>query len=346
MPYQNDLSTLADVVGPAYAAQQAGIQNDAANQQAQAEAAVAQNTIGAKSQQPTLANQLLGAQTYAEQGLGMQQQAKGLQDLYAAPSGAQAMVAGNQLKISQDQAEKLSTLGQMSGQLAGYMQQIPPAARPAAMQQFLQSQNVTDPGIVQAIGDGDPDKLNALSQHLFETSSQARQTILSEGIRGQTAENVAAQEVQGRQNVASTLAGSRVNVAGINAAVKQATAGLGALQQQLYAKVSNGTATPAERQALDSINQTQQLTRQGSPFQAAITGTAVAPNVPPVPNTSGQGNQPQQQPSQPVAVPDAPAAKQAAEQKWGAGSYDTSKYNYVMAVNPATGQMDLGRIPK
>jgi len=31
MPYQNDMSTLADVVSPAYAAQQMGIQNDTAN---------------------------------------------------------------------------------------------------------------------------------------------------------------------------------------------------------------------------------------------------------------------------------------------------------------------------
>jgi len=176
--------------------------------------------------------------------------------------------------------------------MAGYLDNVPGPARAAEMQRMLTSQGI-DPSQLGSLANGDPDQLRQFSQKMIQSSASYQQELMKQGQETERATGVANITASGRQQAAEISADARRAVADSQAQVKKATAGLGALQQQLYAKVANGTATPAERQALDSMNQVQQLTRQGQPFTSAITGTNVPSNVPGVPNTTPGG------PSQP-----------------------------------------------
>src|SRR5579859_6268292 len=115
MPYQNDMSSLADIVGPAYAAQQAGIQNDAANQIEAAKAQVAQGTVQPEIEKAGLANLFTQAQTAQQQAQTQGTTLGNIQKAGTLGSDIAATNVGNQLKISQDQVQKLNTLGQMAG---------------------------------------------------------------------------------------------------------------------------------------------------------------------------------------------------------------------------------------
>jgi hypothetical protein len=294
MAYVNDAQTLADVVSPIEAANQLQTQNAQANVEQQIKNQVAAGQAPADIAKPGLMNQLTQAQTTAEQGLGMQQQAKGLVDMFAAPSGAQATVAGNQAKMTADQASKLGSLGQISGQIAGYLDNVPAPARPAAMAQILQNQGV-DPGSVGPLASGDPDMLRKFSANAIQTS----QSYQVENLKSQTQQNVAQTEAGSREQVAQTLGQSRQAVAQTNAEVKRQLAPLQSIIGQLTAKAANGTATPQEQAILQWAQQSNQLIRSGDPFQAGITGTNVQSNVPNVPNVPGQQAPGQQPPAAP-----------------------------------------------
>lgn len=212
MPYTNDLATLSDVISPVDAAMEQGQQSGYQGLQSAVQNNIAQATMPQEIQKATLANQLLNAQGYAEQGLGMQNQAKGLADLYAAPSTAQATVAGNQAKLTSSHVEQIGQLGQIVGGLADQMQSVPGPARRAMMNQILDSFGVQDPSIRQIMASGDPDQLRQISQGLFQASNAARQTVLGEGIRQQTALGVAGIGANARQQVAETTAQGRIAV--------------------------------------------------------------------------------------------------------------------------------------
>lgn len=288
MPYQNDMSTLAQIVGPAYAAQQAGIANENENQLENAKAQVAQGTIQPDIQKAGLQNLFTQAQTG---NVNAETQSRQLANQFTQatqPAAIGANIAGSQAKMTADQSQKIGSLGQLAGQLAGYMDNVPPPARQAEMARILQQNNV-DPSQLGQLASGDPDALRQFSQKAIQASAGFQQEIFKQGAETERATQVAGITSSGRQQAAEIAADARRAVADTQASVRKATAGLGALQQQLYAKVANGTATPAERQALDSMNQVQQLTRGGQPFTASITGTQVNPNVPGVPNTTPGG---------------------------------------------------------
>src|SRR5712664_3268678 len=190
MPYQNDLSTLADVISPAYAAQQAGIQNDQANQEQAMKNQVYQQQMPALEKQPGLENVFKQAQTGLTQGQGMAAQATGLKDLATLPSGIQAGVAGNQAQLTADHAKQLGSLGQMAGQVAGIMDGVPQAARPAMMQQILKSNNI-DPQSMGPLLSGDPDMLRQVSQKMIGMSSDFQTKSMEANTRGAYEENVA-----------------------------------------------------------------------------------------------------------------------------------------------------------
>lgn len=294
MPYTNDMATLAQVVGPAYAAQQAGIENEAQNEQELAKGQVAQATVPQEIQKATLANQLLGAQGYAEQGLGMQNQAKGLADLYAAPSAAQAQVAGNQAKITSAHVGQLQQLGEIVGNLDQQMQGIPGPMRAAYMGRFLDSQNVTDPGIRQLAMNAASQEggLTQLSQGLFQASNNARQAVLQENIRGGYQLGVAQTNVAGREAVAEANAQARVNVANINAQIRQ--------QQQTFEQAAVAAQKRGDMQTYQQMSQlamqmrqaqaqlnSQLLFGQGLPNPAVGGGEPTAPGAPQQPAQGG-----------------------------------------------------------
>lgn len=322
MPYQNDLMSLADVVSPAYAAGHAMTQEDLANQQEQIKTQVARGQAPAEIARPGLQNLFTQAQTGAEQGIAQQQQAKGQEAQALLPGQIKTGQATSETQYGAQKLQQFQQMGMIANQAAGMMDNVPEAARPAAMAQLAQKYGI-DPKALGPLADGNPDNLRNFSQKLIQGSQDYQTKYMQE----QSATERTGIQSQGRVQAADIAAEARRQVAETQAAMRQAIAPLGALQQQIYAKVANGTATPAERQALDSMNQVQQLTRQGSPFQAGITGTNVQPNVPAVPNTTPQ----QQQPS--AGPTTGPATEQLAKQHWG--SYEPDKYDY--GINPNTG---------
>lgn len=245
MPYVNDMQTLADVVSPVDAANQAGIQNQYANQEEAAKAQVAQATVPAEIQKPYLANLFTGAQTAAEQGVAQQQQARGLVGMMSAPTEGQAAIMGNQLKMTQDQAAKMGTLGQMAGQVAAYMDQVPPAARPAAMQQIAQQNNL-DLRQFPGLESGDPDLLRNISQKMIQASSTYQTGLMQESVRGQTARDVAQIGSNARMQVAETTANSRIQVQNLKNQIDQQRQSVDQEIAMLSKKVAAGTASPGE----------------------------------------------------------------------------------------------------
>lgn len=317
MPYQNDMMSLADIVGPATAAGQAMTQDDLENQKNQIANQVAAGQAPAEIARPGLQNMFTQAQTGAEQGVAQQQQAKGSLDQALLPGGIKAGQAENETKYGAQKIQQFGQMGAIANQAAGLMDNVPPAARPAAMNQLAQKYGI-DPQALGPLANGDPDMLRNFGQKLIQSSSDYQTKLMEGQVRNQGASDVEAQRAQSAQGVAQTMAGSRLGVAQTNAAARMS--GVQNVIGQLTQKVAAGTATPEERQALDYANRTLQMQRSGNPFAAQLTGTDVQGNVPQVPG----GNTPQQ----PQVPNNAPAMQQAAHAIWP--NDDPSKYDYRM----------------
>jgi hypothetical protein len=277
MPYQNDMSTLADIVGPAYAAQQAGIQNDAANQEEQARAQVAQATVPALSQAPYLANMFTAAHTAGEQGVAQQQQAAGAVAQAGVPSAIAANQAGNQAKVTGAQAEKLNSFGQTVNQIASYMDNVPAPARPAMMQQILDQNGINDPAVRQAVSSGDPEMLRGIANNVFQTSQAARQTTLGENIKGGYQLGAASIEAGSREQVAREQADARRYVADQKAQVDRLKQTTDQALAQIVSRIGTPQEQPNDRAQAQFLQQHSEQLRQ---MQALTTQQLIGMPVP------------------------------------------------------------------
>lgn len=277
MPYVNDAATAADVISPAYAAGQIGIQNDLANQKEQMANDVYQQQMPALAQEPGLRNLFTQAQTGVQQGLGQQAQAKGIVDQALVPASIAAGKAGAELKMTQDQAQKLATFGQLAGQVAGLMDSVPPPARPAAMQRLLQ-QNGIDPQQLGPLANGDPDMLRQASQRMIQMGSDYQTSLMKENVRGQTARDVAETTSSGRLQQAIVTAQARESVANIQAKVKQQLASIEQGIQQLTSRIGTPQEQPGDRERLQFLSQQAITTRQfGAETTRALIGMGTYP---------------------------------------------------------------------
>ena len=305
MPYQNDMSTLADVVSPAYAAQQAGMQNDLANQEELAKAQVATSTVPAEIQKPYLGNLFTAAQTANEQGLAQQEQAKGAVAQAGVPSATEAEVAGNQTKVTSAHVDQLQQLGQIVGQLDTQMQGVQGPARAAMVGQFLDSNGVKDPGIRQLMLNAAQQEggLTQVSQSLFNASDKARQTVLGENIRGGYQLGTAQICAQGRLASAEATAQARVQVANITAQMRQQmqTFEQAAVQAQ---KQGNPQLAQQYTQAALQLRQAQANLNSQLLFGQQLNNP-MAGNTPEVPQGGGNAPAASQGGNQPPAVEDA-----------------------------------------
>jgi hypothetical protein len=303
MPYINDASTAADVISPAYAAQQIGMQNDIANQKEQMANQVYQQTMPALEQEPGLKNLFTQAQTGVQQGMAQQEQAKGNVAQALVPSTIGAGQAGNQLKMTQDQVGKLATFGQLAGQVAGMMDNVPPPARPAAMQQLLQ-QNGIDASQLGPLASGDPDLLRVASQHMIQASSDYQTKLMQENVRGQSMRDVAETQSSGRVQAAGITAQARETVANIQAKVKQQLANIDQQISQLTTRIGTSQEQQGDRERLQFLSQQEITTRQfGAETTRALIGMGTYPGsgiqgeAPPtlnIPQQGGSNNAPVQ----------------------------------------------------
>lgn len=214
MPYMNDMSTLADVVGPAYAAQQIGMQNAQGNQEADIKNQVLAGQAPAEIQKPGLQNLFTQAQTAAQDATTQGTQLGNLEKAGTLGSSINATNAGNQVKLTQDQAQKLSTLGQMAGQIAGYMDNVPQPARPAMMQQLAQQYGL-DLNKMPGIESGDPDVLRSVSQKMVQMSAPYQTGMAEQTLKNQGAADVAGISGNARISAAEASANARIQAANI-----------------------------------------------------------------------------------------------------------------------------------
>src|SRR5579864_2407448 len=247
MPYVNDMQTLANVVGSGAAAQQMGIQDELSNQKQQLENERYAGQNPAEIARPGLQNLFTQAQTGAETGVAQQEQAKGAEVQALLPGNIKAGQAELGTKYNAAQVQQFGQMGQMAGQVAGMMDNIPPAARPAAMNQIAQQYGI-DPQKLGPLMSGDPDQLRNFYQKMVQSSQQYQEKMMEEQTRGQYQESVAG--ITGQAHLAATqeLTRGREAVAQTNAETKKALAPLTAVIGELTAKAAAGTATPQEKQ--------------------------------------------------------------------------------------------------
>ena len=265
MPYTNDMSTLADVVSPVDAAMQSGQQAGNQNIQDAIQTQIKQSTMPQEIQKASLNNALLQAQGQAEQGVAAQQQAAGLTALQGQPSASQAGIAGNQAKLSGSQLENLGNLGQTVNKLSDFMEQVPAPARPAMMAHYLDQQNITDPGIRQAVASGDPAMLRQIGLGLIQHSQSYVQGMAEIAAKGSEQRANTALEQTGQTERTGMLVGSKAEVANINKSAKAMLVKTDNIIAQLTAKQSQGALTPDEALTLNQARQAQQLSKT-NPF--------------------------------------------------------------------------------
>lgn len=290
--YQNDAQTLAQLVGPAYAAQQAGMQS--ANQQ----------------EQEQLANQKLsaelpyaGPQAAAETALkqnqgalyGTEAQKGNLANLFTEatqPGTIKATNAGSNVKYTAAQAESIGQVGQIAGQLAGVLDNVDPQQREQFMTNYLSSKGL-NPSDFGPLASGDPDQLRNFSQKAIQASAPYQQELMKQGAETERATGVAGIQANARVTGAEATANARVQAAQISAQMRQ--------QMQTAEQAS---VAAAKRGDTAMANQYAQLAQNLRQAQAGITGALVGQPLP----QAFPGQAPGAPAPQPGATPQQPTA--------------------------------------
>lgn len=340
MPYTNDAQTLANIVGGPSASYQSGVDQGNTDYADQIKNQVAAVQAPAESQRPALANLFTQAQTSAEQGLAQQQQAKGVVDQATVPGQIGATNAKLTTEQMQAKAQGLSTIGQIAGQVAGMMDNVPGPARPAAMAQILQKYNI-DPSSLGALASGDPDQLRQFSLSAIKNSAGYVQTMDVERQKAASAQDVAGINQTGEISKAQIMAQASTQRAQIAAEAKQKLMNMGQLQASLEKKVADGSASPQEIQQVNQLREANQVARQnpymanllfGGQSNGEIPGGTM-PQVPQVPMP--QGSTSPMTPNRSSGSMPPEQMQSAAKQLWP--NDDPTKYDY--RVDPNSGNL-------
>jgi hypothetical protein len=295
MPYQNDMSTMADIIGPAYAAQQAGIQNDASNQEQQIKNQVAAANAPAAGQEAGLKNLFTQAQTAQQQANTQGTTLENIGKAGTLGSSINATNSGNQLKISQDQLQQMTQLGTMANAIAAQMDSIPPPARPAAMQQITQQYGI-DPSKLGNMMSGDPAMLRQVSQAMIQGASGYQDQLL----KNQGQANVAQIGASSREDVANTRAQAQQYVADQKRQVDQMKVNIDQQIAALTTRIGSSQEQPGDKERLSFLSQQQlqvrQMQAQTTQALLGIGGTpGQAPTTPQL-NIGGTSSTPSTQP--------------------------------------------------
>lgn len=327
MAYVNDAQTLADVVSPAAAAAQMGIQNDAANQQQQIANTTAQGQQAAEIAKPGLQNMFTQAQTANEQAVTQQNQSKALLGQATLPGEIGSTNAANTASMSASQAKSVGQIGQIAGQVAGIMDGIPAFQRPDAMQKVAQSYDI-DPDKLGPLMNGDPDMLRQVSQKAIQASAAYQTDYMGKSMENQGKTDVANIDQAGGIQKAQITADARTQVATLNRQVAQQKLTIDQQIGQLTQKIGTPNEQPGDRNRLQdlqkyslSLRDMQAQTTRALMGLGDNSGTGNNPAAPQdtIPSAQGQGG------NAPVSSP-GPAIQQSATAAFGA--YEPDKYNY------------------
>jgi hypothetical protein len=327
--YVNDMTSLADIVNPAAAAGQAGQQDQAAANADALKNQLSAGTLPADIQAAGLKNLFTQAQTAQEQATTQGTTLGNIEKAGTLGSTIGATNAGNQLKITSDQAAQLQQLGQYASQLAPIMAQAPAALRPVLMRSFLQKQGV-DPESLGPIADGDPDVLNQVGQRMFEASQGARQTTLEKSLEGSNQAIVAGIQSSGRTQAAEITATGRVEAERMLAQVRQRQQ---SFEQAATAEYNANGATPKYKELAQRALEERQFAAQTNRVLLGMgdySGSYGDQGGGAQPGPQGNGT-----PAPTANAAPTDALQQAATSAWG--SYDPSKYDYRQ--DPQTGNI-------
>lgn len=291
MPYQNDMNSLADIVGPAYAAQQAGIRNDLENQKTQMANQVYQAQMPALEQTPGLENLYKQAQTGYESALGQQTQLGNQLKQATMPGEITATNTSNQAKTLENSSAQLSTLGQIVGAFADKLDGVAPPARQAAFTQMIKSAGARDdqiPLLMQLTNRGDPETMRALQQHFITTSPQYSLGMGEAQERTKGELGSAALQSQGKVQASANAAQARVLAAQIAKQAKQQVETFEQAAVEAQRRGDNATAQKFYQAAKNIHQQAAMVTGQLVGATPMDPGFVSPEPTPPTPGPNGQ----------------------------------------------------------
>ena len=322
MPYQNDMSTLADVVGPAYAAQQAGIQNDAANQEAQAHADVATGTVPADIEAAGLKNLFTQAQTAQQQATTQGTDLGNIKTAGTLGSDIGLTNAKNATGITQQHVDRLQQAGQIAATAAASLDGVSPLERPMRMQTLVQNMGI-DPQLLGPLMNGDPDQLRNFSQKMIQGSQDFQTKLMQGNLRNQGSLDVATENNSGKVQAATITAQARLQGQQLVAQIKQ--------QQQTFEQAA---VAAQKRGDTNTYNMMSDLALKSRQAAAGITSQLVTGQPLQIPQMEGGqgGDGGGGAPSVPTPLPGGTdAMTTAAKQAWP--NDDPSKYDYRIGAD-------------
>lgn len=281
MPYTNDMQTLANIVGTGAAAQQAGIQDSQANEAEALKNQLSANQLPAESEKPALANLFTQAQTQTQQGIGKQQNAAGDVAQALVPGDIALGQAKNETGTSAQKVQQYQQVGQVMNQAATFMDQVPEAARPAAMQALTQKLGV-DPSSLGNLMNGNPDDLRKAATGIIQGTSDYVTKMNEQSLRNQGSTDVAGIGANARMTAAEASANARVQAANVMAQMRQ--------QQQT---AEQAMVQAQKRGDANSYKMYAQMALQLKQAQAGITSALVTGqplSVPDMAQPGGGGN--------------------------------------------------------
>jgi len=289
--YQNDVQSLASIVGPAYAAQQAGMQNENANQEAQLTNQKSLATLPFAG--PQAAADVANKQ--ASTGLLSAEAQKGnLANLFTEatqPGAIKTAQAEGANKYSAAQAQSIAQVGQIAGQLAGVLDQVDPQQRESFMTNYLNSKGL-NPQDFGPLASGDPDQLRNFSQKAIQAGAEYQTKMGEQGLRNEGAENVARLSTEARITASENAANARVQAVRIAQQTRQMSQ---TFEQAAVAAEKAGDHAGAQRyyQAAQNIRQMAAQTTAGLVgFAAPSPGFDQGGPGANIPQAGGQPGQP------------------------------------------------------
>jgi hypothetical protein len=186
MPYTNDMQSLADIVGPAYAAQQAGIQQDQATQEGELknQQSAAMNPLIQQEQQNK--NDEAQQQTKYYGALTGNQNLKNNLETATQPGQIAATNSANGLKVTSDNVQKVQTYGQFATQLAPVLEQTPPLQRAAVAAAAMQKAGIDPEVAAPYLGEDPndmPNRLRTIGQQMVQQSGKYISDMAETGLK-------------------------------------------------------------------------------------------------------------------------------------------------------------------
>lgn len=312
MPYTNDTQSLADVVSPAFAAQQAGMQQANQQQEDQQKLAQTQAMNPLLQQEQQNKNAFTQAQTGYYGQLAQGQQNKNTLETATMPGQISSTNSANGLKISQDNIQKVQQIGQFATQLAPVLEQTPPLQRAAVAAKYMQQAGIDPVQAAPYLGEDPttmPDRLRAIGQQMVQQSGKYISDMAETGLKEEGAnqrtemttqaelkktqmqQDTAKYKIERTNQIKQLMATTDQKISQLSTQIQQAQSSgqqpdpamVGQLKYLSAQKVAQSNALNAELVGGGQVTTPEQ--RTGANVDAFTGGGGNAPSGPPIGGT-------------------------------------------------------------